>query len=78
MRGTVVSNAPLSAVTEWLGSVVLFCQQTDWPCVMVAVLGEKLFELVLLMLALEPLLPHELATLVELLQAAEANSAVAK
>ena len=33
---------------------------------MVAVLGEKLFELAVLTLALAPLLPHELAGLVEL------------
>src|SRR5260221_494303 len=41
---------------------------------MVAVLGEKLFELVVLTLALAPLLPHEFAGLVELPHA-DPNSA---
>jgi len=41
---------------------------------MVAVLGEKLFELAVLTLAFAPLLPHELAGLVELPHA-DANSA---
>jgi len=41
---------------------------------MVAVLGEKLFELAVLTLAFAPLLPHELAGLVELPQA-DPNSA---
>jgi len=41
---------------------------------MVAVLGEKLFELVVLTLAFAPLLPHEFAGLVELPHA-DPNSA---
>jgi hypothetical protein len=47
---------------------LLFCQHTVSPWVIVALVGEKVFEeLGVLTFALAPLLPHELATVVGLL-----------
>ncbi len=61
----VLNDVPSSEVTVW-EKLPLFCQHTDCPCIMVAVLGENTLESVALTFADAPLLPHELAGAVEL------------
>ena len=70
-----MNDVPSSEVTV-CEKLPLFCQHTDCPCVMVALLGENTFESVALTFADAPLLPQEFAVDVELPHAAVTRSAI--